>query len=380
MLWERLKLLPESCEVLMSVQDPEMRTIGIIADPGIADAMANRVAARLEGVLEKLQEQEHRWDVQVAPFSLPLGESGRVALNDKVPKLREKHGWDFIIYLTDAPHYVQNRPVRSVISVEDASAVLSMPSLGMARPRTVARELAELVRELATGKQPAPPPTPLGRAMSVHASRQDGQNEQNRITSIEGLRGRLLLVAGMVRSNQPWKLVPRLSSAMAGAVATGAFGVFYTSIWSMADYLPATRLALITLSSILILTLWLLLHNRLWERPQGNRRRERMVIYNAATVLTVGFAATAMYLLLFLALLAGALIVIDQEYLAYQLRHDVSLAEYVNLAWLASSLGTMGGAIGSSFDEVKEVQRATFSQREYERRNMEFTISKDEVD
>ena len=35
----------------------------------------------------------------------------------------------------------------------------------------------------------------------------------------------------------------------------------------------------------------------------------------------------------------------------------------------------MGGAIGSSFDEVREVQRATFSQREYERRNMEFSIS-----
>jgi len=364
----------------MSVQEPEKRTVGLIADPGIADAMANRIAARLEGVMEKLQEHEQQWDVQVAPFSLPLGESGRVALNDKVPRLREKHGWDFIIYLTDAPHYVQNRPVRSVISVEDASAVLSMPSLGLARPRTVARELAELVRELATGKQPAPPPTPLGRVMSVHASRQDGQNEQNRISSIEGLRGRLLLIAGMVRSNQPWKLVPRLSSAMAGAVATGAFGVFYTSIWSMADYLPAGRLSLITVSSILILTLWLLLHNRLWERPKGNRRRERMVVYNAATVLTVGFAAAVMYLLLFLALLAGSLIVIDQEYLAYQLRHDVTLAEYVNLAWLASSLGTMGGAIGSSFDEVKEVQRATFSQREYERRNMEFTISKDDVD
>ena len=364
----------------MSVQEPEKRTVGLIADPGIADAMANRIAARLEGVMEKLQEHEQQWDVQVAPFSLPLGESGRVALNDKVPRLREKHGWDFIIYLTDAPHYVQNRPVRSVISVEDASAVLSMPSLGMARPRTVARELAELVRELATGKQPAPPPTPLGRVMSVHASRQDGKNEQNRISSIEGLRGRLLLIAGMVRSNQPWKLVPRLSSAMAGAAATGAFGVFYTSIWSMADYLPAGRLSLITVSSILILTLWLLLHNRLWERPKGNRRRERMVVYNAATVLTVGFAATVMYLLLFLALLAGSLIVIDQEYLAYQLRHDVTMAEYINLAWLASSLGTMGGAIGSSFDEVKEVQRATFSQREYERRNMEFTISKDDVE
>ena len=38
--------------------------------------------------------------------------------------------------------------------------------------------------------------------------------------------------------------------------------------------------------------------------------------------------------------------VIDQEYLAYQLRHDVTLADTVNLAWLASSLGTMGSTIG----------------------------------
>ena len=362
------------------VQEPEKRTVGLIADPGIATAMANRIAVRLEVGLEKLQEQEHQWEVQVAPFSLPLAQSGRVALNDKVPRLREKHGWDFIIYLTDAPHYVQNRPVRSVISVEDASAVLSLPTLGIARPGTVARELAELVKELASGKAPAAPLTPLGRAMSVHASRQDGQNEQNRISSIEGMRGRLLLIAGMVRSNRPWKLVPRLSSAMAGAAATGAFGVFYTSIWSMADYLPAARLSLITVASISILTLWLLFHNRLWESPKGIRRGERMLVYNAATVMTVGFAATIMYVLLFLTLLAGSLIVIDQEYLAYQLRHDVTLAEYVNLAWLASSLGTMGGAIGSSFDGAKEVQRATFSQREYERRNMDFTISEDDVD
>ncbi|QDY66561.1 hypothetical protein FQA45_09600 [Glutamicibacter halophytocola] len=359
----------------MNVPESSACVVGLIADPGTADAMANRVARRLEGVLAKLEEHEVHWEVQVAPFSLPLGDSGRVALEDKVPKLREKHGWDYIIYLTDAPHYVQQRPVRSVVASESCSAVLSMPSLGLARPRNVASALAELVKELSTGQPPGSAPTPLGRAISVHASWQDAENEQNRISSIEGLRGRLLLIAGMVRSNRPWKLVPRLSSALAGAVATGAFGVFYTSIWSMADYLSTQRLWLITLSSIAILTLWLLLHNRLWESPKGSRRRERLVVYNAATVLTVGFAAAAMYLLMFLALLAGALIVIDQEYLAYQLRHGVTLADYVNLAWLASSLGTMGGAIGSSFENVEEVQRATFSQREYERRNMEFSIS-----
>ena len=161
---------------------------------------------------------------------------------------------------------------------------------------------------------------------------------------------------------------------MAGAVATGAFGVFYTSIWSMADYSSSPRLALITVFSILVLTIWLVLHNRLWESPQGSRRREKLVVYNLATLLTVSIAAFTMYILLFLALFLGSLIVIDQEYLASELAHQVGMAEYLNLAWLASSLGLMGGAVGSSFDDVARVQRATFSQREYERRTMEFEL------
>lgn len=362
----------------MAEKQLKKRTVGLIADPGIAQVLANRLSHRLATALNRLDDHEYDWKVDVSPFTLPTGATGRVALNDKVPRLREKYGWDYIIYLTDVPHYVHGRPVRSVISIKECSAVLSMPSLGLASRRTVAKELAQLVRELSTGQLPAARPTLLARALRVHASRSDGENEHNRITSIEGVRGRLLLIAGMVRSNRPWRLVPKLSSAMAGAVATGAFGVFYTSIWSMADYLSSQRLALIMVSSILILTLWLLLHNRLWESPQGSRRRERLVVYNVATVLTVGFAAAAMYALMFLALLAGSLIVIDQEYMAYQLRHGVTIAEYVNLAWLASSLGTMGGAIGSSFDDVANVQRATFSQREYERRNMVFTIGNDD--
>lgn len=359
----------------MNLPESPASVVGLIADPGTADAIAQRVAPRVERALGKAHPGAGAWDVRVAPFSLPLGETGTVDLRDKVPQLREKHGWDYIIYLTDAPHYLRQQPVRSVIAADTASAVLSLPSLGLARTRAVATALVEVIGELATGRQPAGPLTPWGRALSVHHSGRDPESGKDRISSITGLRGRLLLIAGMVRSNRPWKLVPRLTSAMAGAVATGAFGVFYTSIWSMADYLSVHRLSLITLASITILTLWLLLHNRLWESPKGGRRRERLLVYNAATVLTVGYAAAAMYLLMFLALLGASLIVIDQQYLAYQLRHEVNFSDYVNLAWLASSLGTMGGAIGSSFDDVAEVQRATFSQREYERRNMDLNIT-----
>ncbi|MBP2366780.1 hypothetical protein JOF36_002476 [Pseudonocardia parietis] len=34
----------------------------------------------------------------------------------------------------------------------------------------------------------------------------------------------------MVRANRPWRLVPNLSLAIAGAAAGAAFGVFYSNI------------------------------------------------------------------------------------------------------------------------------------------------------
>ena len=347
-----------------------VKVVGLIADQGIAQRMANKVHQRLEKQLNQDEERQFNWEVMIDPMSLPLSESGSVILNDNVPRLREKYTWDYIIYLTDAPHYEQDRPVRSVLSPEHGTATLSLPTLGLATLKTVARSLGEILRELATGDVPDAPPSPLGKALSVRGSLRAGEEGASRIDSIEGFRGRVLLTLGMIRINRPWRLVPQLSSAMAGAAATGAFGVFYTSIWSMSDYLSSARLGFITLASIATLSLWLLFHNRLWEKPRGHRRKERMLIYNVATVLTVSLAAAAMYVLLFLTLLAASLVVIDQEFLASQLGHEVSITEYLNLAWLAASLGTLGGAIGSSFDDVKSVQRATFSQREYERRNL----------
>ncbi|MFJ2618448.1 hypothetical protein [Glutamicibacter sp. NPDC087344] len=346
------------------------KVVGLIADPGIAQGLADKVHRRLEEKLNSDGERDFNWQIMIDPLSLPLNESGSVILDDNIGRLRQKYTWDYIIYLTDAPHYEHGRPVRSTLNPAQGSATLSLPSLGLVSARTVARALDEVLGELATGNMPDAPPSSLGKALSVRGSLRADEDGTSRIESIEGFRGRVVLTLGMIRINRPWRLVPQLSSAMAGAAATGAFGVFYTSIWSMADYLSSARLAFITLASIVLLSLWLLFHNRLWEKPRGHRRKERMLIYNVATVLTVGLAAAAMYVLLFLALLVAAVVVIDQEFLGTQLGHEVSLAAYLNLAWLAASLGTLGGAIGSSFDDVHSVQRATFSQREYERRNL----------
>ena len=138
----------------------------------------------------------------------------------------------------------------------------------------------------------------------------------------------------------------------------------------MADFLPPLRLTVISMLSVVIMGSWLVLHNGLWEQPVGTRHREKRVMYNLATLLTIFSAIVMMYLVLFAIILAGALIIIDAGFLSQSLGHDVGFAEYVNLSWLSASLGTIAGAVGSSLDNVDSVRKATFSHREVERRQI----------
>lgn len=85
-------------------------------------------------------------------------------------------------------------------------------------------------------------------------------------------------------------------------------------------------------------------------------------------LITVAIAVTFMYVVLFFLLLLGALAVISGDYLQAELNEPVNLRHYVVLAWLATSMGTFAGALGSNWDHPDRVRQATFGRREYERR------------
>ena len=182
-----------------------------------------------------------------------------------------------------------------------------------------------------------------------------------------GVRGRLRLLAGMVRDNRPWRLVPHLSSATAAAAATAAYGVVTSSFWTMADALPPWRLALITLLAVAAMTTWLLVYNHLWERPRDRRERGKVVLYNVSTLVTLLFGVACMYAILYVLTLFAAGIVIDGGYLATRVGHPAGWREYATVAWLAASIGIVAGALGSSLENEDAVRRATYSHREQQR-------------
>jgi hypothetical protein len=351
-------------------------TVALLADPGRPLRLARKVAPELPALLAAELGDDVEWVVSAEEYWAPLDDAGVMHLATNVSDVRQERQRDYMIYLTDLPRYERDEPVVATVNTSYGGGMVAVPALGLSRASSVRGLLVSLVATLhsGSGEQDGTGRTGslLRRVATVDADPEgiapEVAGSQDTVRTLKGFLGRLVVLAGMVRSSSPLRLVPRLSSAMAGAIGTAAFGIFYTSIWSMADYLSPGRLLLISLLSVVTMTVWLIASHGLWEAPVGAHRRERRILYNAATVTSVLLAVGTMFLALFAVVLLGALVVIDVDYLEENIRDQAGFLDYVSLAWLASSMGTIGGAVGASFSDADVVRRATFSNREFERR------------
>src|SRR5690625_7897301 len=95
------------------------------------------------------------------------------------------------------------------------------------------------------------------------------------------------MLAGMLRSNRPGRLLPALTSCMAVAIATGAFGIFYGTLAPVSDALSGPRLLLISALGTCLLTAWLSMGNRLWNRQRIPSPIWRHGLDKTSMVLTV---------------------------------------------------------------------------------------------
>jgi hypothetical protein len=345
-------------------------TVGLMADPGAPESLAAKVAPGLPDALAREVNAGVDWVVEASRGTLPLNPDGDVPLMESAESLRERNGWDVVVYLTDLPRFVDKRALICDVNVSRHAALVSLPALGAVRTRARVVGLAvKLIGRMAgdtawSGDGPLEMP-----GISSSACRRSSESGTQSYLSAPGAAARLRLLAGMVVSNRPARLLRSLAGATAAAVATGAFGIFYASMWDLADASSVARLLLITVLAVTALTAWLIGHNRLWVAG-GSDGTKWAWMDNTSTVLTVLVGVSLMYVVLFAVIFLGALAVIPAGYLQIRLGHHVSLWDYAALSWLASSLGTFAGALGSNFDTDDSVREATYSRREHERRKM----------
>ncbi|GAA4807375.1 hypothetical protein GCM10023200_51240 [Actinomycetospora chlora] len=283
---------------------------------------------------------------------------------------QREHGWDVVVIVTDLPRRAGTEPLVSDFGSDDGVGLVSVPALGALalRRRLRAAVVDLLAHGLAEpGEAPAAGPRrgvlapPICRIASEH----EGIDSHLALT---GARGRLRLLAGMVRSNRPWRLVPSLSTALAAAAAGAAFGIFYSNIWSLAGEAGTPRLLLIAVLAVAAMSTWLIADNHLWERPRSRRLRAEVHLYNAATTATIVLGVVCCYALLLVLTGAAAAVVIPPVTLAATLGHPAGPAAYLAVASMATSMGIVAGALGSGLTAPEDVRAAAYSTREQQRR------------
>jgi magnesium-transporting ATPase (P-type) len=170
-------------------------------------------------------------------------------------------------------------------------------------------------------------------------------------------------VVNMVLANRPWRLVRDLKFALAAALATAAYAVVTSTLWPLADSMGPVRLTAVAILAIALLVTWLVVAHGLWERPSGQADSERVRLANKVTVGTLVIGVACFYAALFVVVTAAALIVIESSFIEKTLGHSAGLGSYLTIAWVAASLATVAGALGSGVETDDSVREALYGYR-----------------
>src|SRR3989440_518901 len=174
------------------------------------------------------------------------------------------------------------------------------------------------------------------------------------------LRGNLRLLVGMVRANQPARVIARLSIALAVSLGTAAYAMSSSSIWMLSHGMAWPRLALLGAASMITLCVVLVLAHGLWERASGPDDREAVVLFNLTTSATLGLAVLTLYAsLLALSVVGGAGLIPPSVYQG-SVGHTPAVADYLKLGWLAAAIATAAPALGPPTESDEARPRAAY--------------------
>lgn len=363
-----------------AAQDPHI-VLGLVGAPGVAYSLARELAdAGFESELEQ-RLPGARWCVEVEEGRLVQAPATDAALVKAARRLLLDRAWDVVVCLTDLPLHVDQRPVVAHANPVRNVAIVSVPALGAMGARQRIREtIVRLLARLIAFEEPPSADTQLpasrpSRRVLMQRVRELGSDPSDEafLYTARVLTGNLVLIAGMVAANQPWRLSLRLSRALTGAVAAGVFGLVTADIWRLSDAYGWPRLTGTALVSIGATAATLIIGAELWEPTASRAVRKQVALFNIATLLTVLIGVTVLYAALYVLALIAAFWFVMPQIWRDQVGHPASLRDYFELAWLTCSLAMIGGALGAALEPDDAVRQAAYVQRSDEETNVEKT-------
>ncbi|MFF0854032.1 hypothetical protein ACFYVM_23770 [Streptomyces sp. NPDC003280] len=355
--------------------------VALLADPDAPTEVAQHMSRVLPDRLAGKSGEGRRFDVEVVSEPFTAGTEDLQTLTRRIMDRRRAEHWDIVVALTDLPLHSHGHKLVVELSHEHGWALLSLPSLGGLRfgrraLRAVEETVLSLASQQATGAGETPRHQSLGRFVSrlapIHPGPVGEEETADLRYVVSGPGGYLRVLGGMVRANQPWRLVPGLSKALAAALATGAVATVNSTLWSLSEALSTPRLVIAMVGSVALMIGWLIVDAHLWHRSTDTspEERKRTSLYNASTIVTVGIGVVVCYAGLMVINLVWALFILNDRVFASMTRTPLHASEYWTLSWFVASIATVGGALGSGFESDEAIRAAAYSKREQERRRM----------
>ena len=337
--------------------------IGLVVSPSLSAVLGPEVTTSVRKILVQ-RYPGVRWQLKMAEDRLVDPPTETLDLLEAARNRVLEENWDLAVVLTEIPLKTGRRPVLTQLSPVHGVGLVSVPALGAVHVRQKVQETTVHVvgQLLGYDAEDLNAQRDLARRAHQLSTDLDERPDDNVVQfTARVLSSNVRLLLGMIRANQPWAFVARLSRALVVAAATGMLTLVASDLWVLAMAYGPVRLVLLAVMAIGAVSATLILGADLWERPRRRAQREQVILFNLATTATVAIGVVVFYLVLFILSWVGALLLIDEQVLAGVAGHPVNALDYAKISWLTASLATVGGALGAGLEDEDVVRAAAYT-------------------
>lgn len=371
--------------------------LGLIPAPELPERVANLIAEELPALLARHTDDRHQWHVECVTDALIGAEDSADDVIDQAAQIKRDNGWNYVVCLTDLPLFREGCLTVAEASEDLGVAIISQPALGASPLKQRLREaILHLINEMHHGSEDAERERQqqhlergqkareqsgirnrnarelMGSRLSewlapiqrVAPSNADEQRVDVRFVSAAKWRGYAKLLGGMVRANRPWTILPAFRRIIAVAFATGAYGLIFPSLWKLSAAYELYRFVILMAAAIGAMVIWLILDHGLWEPRHYSASNRLTRYYNLTTVLTLTAGVACYYVILFVLFLVAVILFVPASLLETTVGQSISWLNFPALAWLAASVATVAGALGSSLESDETIRSATYGYRQ----------------
>ena len=221
--------------------------IGLVVSPSLSAMLGPEATTSVRKILVQ-RYPGVRWQLKMAEDRLVDPPTETLDLLEAARNRVLEENWDLAVVLTEIPLKTGRRPVLTQLSPVHGVGLVSVPTLGPVHVRQKVQETTVHVvgQLLGYDAKDLNAQRDLARRAHQLSTDLDERPDDNVVQfTARVLSGNVRLLLGMIRANQPWAFVARLSRAMVVAAVTGMLTLVASDLWVLAMAYGPVRLVLL---------------------------------------------------------------------------------------------------------------------------------------